>query len=78
MSIEPGCAPKESTLKHHQHRLVVKKNEHNKSHFSSCEKKVEAAKEEGTRDLSKQFYVLASCHIDFMMHFYWLVSKRGS
>ncbi len=59
------------------------KKKHDKSHFSSCSfyvcwTKVEAAKEEGIRAWGKQFYALAPCHVDFMGHFYWLVSKRGS
>ncbi len=60
-----------------------KQKEHDKSYFSICIfyvcwKKVEAAKEEGIRAWGKQFYVLAPYRIDFMSHFYWLVSKRGS
>ncbi len=41
-------------------------------------KKVEAVKEEGIRAWGKHFYVLAPCRVDFMLDFYWLVSKRGS
>ncbi len=71
-----------STIKRHQHALVVNKKSM-RNHtlavvFSCVLKKVEAVKEEGIRAWGKQFYVLAQCHVDFMSHFYWLVSKRGS
>ncbi len=69
-------------IKRHQHVLVVnKKNMINHTLavvFFVCWIKVEAVKEEGIRARGKQFYVLAPCHVDFMSHFYWLVSKNGS
>ncbi len=51
-----------------------RQKEHNESQFGSCSfyvcyKKVEVVKEEGIRVWSKHFYVLARCHIDFMLHF---------
>ncbi len=69
-------------IKRHHHVLVVNKksmlNHTLAVVFFVCWKKVEAAKEEGRRAWGKQLYVLAPCRIDFMTHFYWLVSKHGS
>ncbi len=71
-------------IKHHQHVLVVNKKSimnHTLAYirvFNVGWKKVEVAKEEGIRAWGKQFYVFAPRRIDFMLHFYWLVSKRGS
>ncbi len=69
-------------VKRHQHAQVNKKSLiiHTLAvvFFYVCWKKVEAVKEDGIRAWGKQFYVLAPRRVDFMSHFYWLVSKRES